>query len=31
MNVDWGRTLTVYGVVVLAVLAIVIGYGRLRR
>jgi hypothetical protein len=31
MNVDWGRTLAVYGVVVLAVLAIVIGYGRLRR
>jgi hypothetical protein len=31
MNVDWARTLAVYGVVVLAVLAIVIGYWRLRR
>jgi len=31
MNVDWTRTLAVYGVVVLAVLAIVIGYRRLRH
>jgi hypothetical protein len=31
MKVDWIRTLAVYGVVVLAVLAIVIGYRRLRR
>jgi hypothetical protein len=30
MNVDWAQTL-VYGVVVLAVLAIAMGYRRLRR
>jgi hypothetical protein len=31
MDVDWARTLAVYGVVVLTVAAIVIGYRWLRR
>jgi len=31
VNVDWARTLVIYGVLVLVVPAIVVGYRRLRR